>query len=92
MVSSAKAARLLVKIGAVFIVLMFVEYIAFRTFFSLIAFVLVVLPIFTIKCQNCRTPIYDQRISLHVKGFDLRVLEQCPVCGEPMLPKEKRLS
>lgn len=92
MVSSVKVARLLVKIGAVFIVLMFVEYIAFRTFFSLIAFVLVVLPIFTIKCQNCRTPIYDQRIAPHVKGFDLRVLEQCPVCGEPMLPKEKRLS
>ncbi len=92
MVSSAKAVRLLVKIGAAFVVLMFVEYIAFRTSFSFIAIVIVALPIFTIKCQNCRTPIYDQRIAPHVKGFDLRVLEQCPVCGEPMLPKEKRLS
>jgi hypothetical protein len=91
MVSSIKAARLLVKLGAVFIGSMFVEYIAFRTFFSLIAFALVVLPIFMIKCQNCRTPIYDQRIAPHVKGFDLLALEQCPVCGDPMLPKEKRL-
>jgi len=94
MVSSTRSARKLLKLGAFFIILMFIEVIVFRTSIplSFFAFAVVVFPIFTIKCQNCRTPIYDQRIAPHVKGFNLRVLDECPVCGEPMLPEEKRKS
>ncbi len=92
MVSWAKVARMLVKIGALFIVLMFVEYMVSRTFFSLIAFVVVIFPIFTIKFQNCRTPIYDHRIASYVKGFDPRVLDKCPVCGEKMLASQQKFT
>ena len=89
MVPSIAVARILVRIAAVLIVVMFVEYVAFRTFFTMIALLLVAVPIFTIRCNSCRTPIYDPRISPYVKGFDLEVLEKCPVCGKAMLPEEK---
>lgn len=89
MIPSIKAARVLVKITAFFVVVMFVEYIIFRTSFSMIPLIFLTAPIFTIKCLNCRTPIYDHRIAPYVKGFDLKVLEKCPVCGEAMLPERK---
>jgi hypothetical protein len=87
-VPSIRVARALVKFGAVFVASMFIEYIIFRTSFSIIIPFIIVGISCTIRCRNCKTPIYDHRIAPYVKGFDLKVLEECPVCKEPMLPEE----
>lgn len=87
MIPSLKVARVLVRLGAFLVVIMFAEYIAFRTLFTIIPHLFIFIPLFTIKCRNCKTPIYDNRIAPYVKGFDLKVLEKCPVCGEVMLPE-----
>ena len=85
MVSSNRTARALLKVGAFFVVSLFVESLVFQTAFSFFAVAVVVFLMSTIKCQNCRTPIYDHRIAPYVKGFDLLVLEKCPVCSDVML-------
>ena len=86
MIPSLKVARVSVRLGAFLVVIMFAEYIAFRTLFALIPLPFIFIPLFTIKCRNCKTPIYDNRIAPYVQGYDLKVLEKCPVCGEAMLP------
>jgi hypothetical protein len=83
--SSARLARMLLKAGVVFVIFAFLESIVFRTSFSIIGFFVVTLACCTIRCRNCRTPIYDHRIAPYVKGFNLKVLEECKVCGEAML-------
>ena len=87
MILSIKLVRFLTRLGMIIIVFMFLEYIVFRTFYSMIGGVTITAILITIRCKNCRTPIYDHRIAPYVKGVDLGVLEKCPVCGEKMLQR-----
>lgn len=63
----------------------FGEILLFGTAFSFLAFFLVSLPVLMIRCKNCNTPILDNRIALKDTGGEMRMLDECPVCGQPMI-------
>jgi hypothetical protein len=82
---SIKNVRDVAKAAAVFVTLMFLEFVFFRSFFMMIPIFLSAFYVLSIRCQNCGTRITDHRIAVHGQKIDLQVLEACPVCGEPML-------
>jgi len=85
MIKSRKAARLYARISSIFAVIPLVEVFVNRSAYSITLLFLVAVPFFLIKCKNCSTKIYDHRIAGYVKGFDLEVLDKCPVCSKQML-------
>ncbi|RXZ65194.1 hypothetical protein ETX26_00005 [Pelagerythrobacter rhizovicinus] len=67
-----------------------IEFLIFRSFFLFIPAALLILLLLTLRCSNCGTAIYDHRIAPYVRGFDLEVLDKCPVCEERMLAHQQK--
>jgi Zn finger protein HypA/HybF involved in hydrogenase expression len=80
-----RSVKTLSWLASLLVILMFFEYIAFGTVFSFVVFLIVCIPIFTIRCQNCKTHLLNHKIASSNKGFRWQDLQNCPVCGEPML-------
>ena len=72
------------RIGQLAVLLPLVEYVAFRTIWSLsLVMVMLAIPVFTLECNSCGLRATDHRIATHFRGSE--TLKDCPNCHRPMV-------
>lgn len=79
--------KCLLIVSQLMCIIMFIELIAFRTFYSLIlgASFLFILILLNVKCRSCGAELGDPRVIGTTVPVNPSIIDRCPVCGNPMI-------
>lgn len=85
---SRKLIKIHIVLAQISTFVFFFEFLFLQSIYSFVLAGILILSLGRYKCQNCKTPVWDERIMGRYLPVKPSVVDDCAVCGQPFVYRE----